>query len=54
MAQQLTMPAHKVIVCNALSVDELALVEPLVRGTTCVPDVRKLMWVNGSQLSVVG
>ncbi|MDL7230688.1 zinc-binding alcohol dehydrogenase family protein [Escherichia coli] len=32
MAQQLTMPAHKVIVCNALSVDELALVEPLAVG----------------------
>lgn len=32
MAQQLTMPAHKVIVCNALTVDELALVEPLAVG----------------------
>ncbi|MBH2811391.1 zinc-binding alcohol dehydrogenase family protein [Serratia liquefaciens] len=32
MAQRLVIPANKILVCNALSFDELALVEPLAVG----------------------
>ncbi|WP_058911313.1 zinc-binding alcohol dehydrogenase family protein [Entomohabitans teleogrylli] len=32
MAEQLVMPAHKVLVCNSLTNDALALVEPLAVG----------------------